>query len=348
MIPVKNIYYMLAYAFRSLREGAFRRLACEDFSNIDNLFAEIIIVGASSLVKRGLLRDYETLTEQLSSPRGKINITETLKSSCWLNKKLDCSYDEYTENSEFNRIIKTTCVLLLHSKDVISDRKKKIHKLMAYFSNTSLIDLHLVDWNKRFNRNTQIYQMLIYVCHWLYLRKLQAEDDGINLGKNFYDERELSHLYEKFIYEFFRQEYPSAFSVRASCIDWQLDFGSEIDLLPTMKTDITLQRNSIILIIDAKYYGQEMQSNRDVETIRSGHLYQIFAYVKNKAWEMRETGIVVSGMLLYAKTDAEIFLDKNYSMSGNQIRVKNLDLNVPFDQLRKPLDAIAEEFIEKG
>ena len=64
MIPVKNIYYMLAYAFRSLREGAFRRLACEDFSNIDNLFAEIIIVGVSSLVKRGLLRDYETLTVQ--------------------------------------------------------------------------------------------------------------------------------------------------------------------------------------------------------------------------------------------------------------------------------------------
>ena len=135
MIPIKNIYYMLAYAFHSLREGAFRRLACEDFSNIDNLLAEIIIIGTTSLVKRGLLRDYETLTEQLSSPRGKINITATIKSSCWLNKKLDCSYDEYTENSEFNRIIKTTCSLLLHNKEVNSDRKKKIHKLMVYFYN---------------------------------------------------------------------------------------------------------------------------------------------------------------------------------------------------------------------
>ena len=347
MIPIKNIYYMLAYAFHSLREGAFRRLACEDFSNIDNLLAEIIIIGTTSLVKRGLLRDYETLTEQLSSPRGKINITATIKSSCWLNKKLDCSYDEYTENSEFNRIIKTTCSLLLHNKEVNSDRKKKIHKLMVYFSNASLIDLHLVDWNKRFNRNTQIYRMLIYVCHWLYLRKLQTQEVGNKYAKDYSDEKELPKLYEKFIYEFFKQEYPAAFSVSASHIEWQLDSGEDTGLLPKMITDVTLEKDSKVLIIDAKYYSKETYNRYGKDKLKSGNLYQIFAYVKNKAWEMRDSDTVVSGMLLYAKTDSEITLDKNYSMSGNQISVKNLDLNVPFEELRKPLDEIAKGFVSK-
>ena len=217
---------------------------------------------------------------------------------------------------------------------------------MFYFSNATLVDLHLVDWNKRFNRSTQIYRMLIYVCRWLYLRKIHAMEFGKNLGKEFDEKRELSNLYEKFIYEFFRQEYSSAFSVSASHIDWQLDSGSETGLLPEMKTDITLQKDSKILIIDAKYYGQEMQSYHDSDKIRSGHLYQIFAYVKNKSWELKDAGVAVSGMLLYAKSDADVTIDKKYSMSGNLISVKNLDLNVPFDELRKPLDAIAQNFID--
>ena len=347
MIPVKNIYYMLAYAFRSLREGEFCRLACEDFSNLDNLLAEILIIGTSSLVKRGLLRDYETITDQLSSPRGKINITATIKSSCWLNKKLDCSYDEYTENSEFNRIIKTTFTLLLRNKEILPERAKKIHKLISYFSNATHVDLHLVDWNKRFNRNTQIYRMLIYVCHWIYLRKLQAKEAGTNLGKDYSNDRNLPQLYEKFVYEFFKQEYPSSFSVCASHIEWQLDSGENSGLLPKMITDVTLEKESKILIIDAKFYTREMRSRYGMERLDSHNLYQIFAYVKNKAWEVRGSDTVVSGMLLYAKTDADVVIDKKYSMSGNQISVKNLDLNVPFDELRKPLDAIAESFISE-
>lgn len=347
-IPIKNIYYMLAYAFKCLRTGVFKKLSSESFDNIENLFAEILILGLRSLVKQGLLRGYEETSDGLSSPHGRLNVSETLKSGTLLKRKIVCTFDEFTENIEFNRIVKTTCVYLNSLRDVDLERKTNLRKLMGNFMKVQPIDLHLVDWNKRFNRNNQTYKMLIYVCHWLYLRKIQTEEGGTNLGKSFYEERKLSNLYEKFVFEFFRQEYSSSFLVNASHIEWQLDFGSEIDLLPTMKTDITLRRNSKILIIDAKYYGQEMQSNRDVETIRSGHLYQIFAYVKNKAWEMRETGIAVSGMLLYAKTDAAITLDKNYSMSGNQISVKNLDLNVSFEDLRKPLDVIAKDFIEKG
>lgn len=36
---------------------------------------------------------------------------------------------------------------------------------------------------------------------------------------------------------------------------------------------------------------------------------------------------VVSGMMLYAKTDDEIQFDLTYFMSGNKISVKTLDLN---------------------
>ena len=114
-----------------------------------------------------------------------------------------------------------------------------------------------------------------------------------------------------------------------------------------MITDITLEKDSKVLIIDAKYYSKETYNRYGKDKLKSGNLYQIFAYVKNKAWEMRDSDTIVSGMLLYAKTDSEVTLDKSYSMSGNQISVKNLDLNVPFEELRKPLDEIAKGFVSK-
>lgn len=40
-------------------------------------------------------------------------------------------------------------------------------------------------------------------------------------------------------------------------------------------------------------------------------------------------------MLLYARTNEEIQPDQTYQMHGNQISVKALDLNKPFNELSK-------------
>lgn len=77
-------------------------------------------------------------------------------------------------------------------------------------------------------------------------------------------------------------------------------------------------------------------------TLHSANLYQIFTYVKNKEYELREKEHTVSGMLLYAKTDEEIYPNNVYQMSGNQITVRTLDLNLPFTEIAEQLDTIAK------
>jgi 5-methylcytosine-specific restriction enzyme subunit McrC len=47
-------------------------------------------------------------------------------------------------------------------------------------------------------------------------------------------------------------------------------------------------------------------------------------------------------MLLYAKTDEEIYPNNVYQMSGNQITVRTLDLNLPFDEIAGQLNTIAK------
>jgi 5-methylcytosine-specific restriction enzyme subunit McrC len=68
-------------------------------------------------------------------------------------------------------------------------------------------------------------------------------------------------------------------------------------------------------------------------------LYQIFTYVKNRAAKGGE----VAGMLLYAKTDEEIYPDNEYKMSGNKVTVRTLDLNRDFEAIASQLDAIVQK-----
>lgn len=110
---------------------------------------------------------------------------------------------------------------------------------------------------------------------------------------------------------------------------------------PQMKSDILLSGDEKELIIDTKYYEHTMQIQYGVQSIHSHNLYQIFTYVKNRAAK----GKVVSGMLLYAKTDDTVQPDKSYAMSGNIISVKTLDLNCNFSQIKQQLNEIATQIL---
>ena len=57
-IFIKNIYYMLSYAFTTLNQGGYEDVATEEFENIHNLFAAILAKGISRQLKQGLYREY--------------------------------------------------------------------------------------------------------------------------------------------------------------------------------------------------------------------------------------------------------------------------------------------------
>lgn len=82
------------------------------------------------------------------------------------------------------------------------------------------------------------------------------------------------------------------------------------------------------MIIDAKYYSRTTQVQYDKHTLHSNNLYQIFTYVKNKEAELtaKNEPHEVSGMLLYAKTDEDVYPEHEYQMSGNRIAVRTLVL----------------------
>ena len=194
MIPIQNIYHMLAYAFQVLREQGYKSIATEEFHNVAELCAAILAKGVSGQLKRGLGREYIEQTEALSTVRGRIDISESIKTQSIHKQQLVCSYDEFSVNSYLNRIIKTTMELLLRA-GISKARKKELKKLLVFFGEVDPLDVHLIDWNIRYNRNNQTYRMLISVCYLVVKGLLQTNSDGSTKLMDFLDEQRMHRLY---------------------------------------------------------------------------------------------------------------------------------------------------------
>lgn len=338
-ILIKNIYYMLSYAFTTLNQSNYEEVAKEDFDNIHNLFAAILAKGIGQQLKQGLYREYLNQKEDMSVMRGKIDMPRTIRNKLARKHVLTCEYDELSENNLLNQILKTTVMLLLRHAKVDSVYKSDLKKEMLFFSNVDTLELNCIKWSSiRFQRNNQTYRMLISLCQLIAEGMLLTTEHGEYRLASFIDEQRMCRLYENFILEYYTQTFPEL-TVKASQIPWALDDGVGT-MLPVMQSDITLSLDDNVLIIDAKYYAHTTQVQYDKHTLHSNNLYQIFTYVKNKDISLGNRPHTVSGMLLYAKTEEEIQPDNVYQMSGNRISVKTLDLNLPFDKIKAHLDAI--------
>lgn len=341
-IVMRNIYYMLSYAFQILNQSTYDDLAVEEFDEMYSLFAAILSKGIGLQLKQGLYREYIECQEDMPVLRGKINMPGTVRNQLIHKRVLTCDFDELSVNNELNQILKTTVLLLLRSNKVKLKFKDDLKKKMLFFSDVETLDPLSIKWSSiRFQRNNRTYRMLIGICQLIIEGMLITTDKGEHKLSSFIDEQRMCRLYEKFILEYYSQHFP-ALSVSASRISWSLDDGIGT-MLPVMQSDIHLQKDATVLIIDAKYYAHTTQEQYGKHTLHSNNLYQIFTYVKNRHYEFGDEPHEVSGMLLYAKTEEELQPDNCYQMHGSRISVKTLDLNLPFAYISAQLDAIVRE-----
>ena len=336
-ILIRNIYYMLAYAFQELRQNNYAEITGEKFDDIYDLFAEIITRGISYQLKQGLYREYVARNESMQTVRGKIDINGTIKNRMRNNQQITCDYDELSENNIYNRILLTTAAILIKHSDVKKEKKSKLKQLMLFFQNVQPIDIHTIRWNAlRFDRNNRNYRMLLYLCYFIINEWLMTIEDGKFKMRGFSDDH-MCRLFEKFVLEYYKKHHPELKACAAQ-IEWNIDKEkSTTNVLPIMQTDILLTIGERTLIIDTKYYSHTMQHQYGKNTLHSQNFYQIQAYVNN--YDVGHTG-KVDGMLLYAKTQEQIVPDEEIPFrDGNVYYFKTLDLNTDFDSIRRRLDS---------
>ena len=343
-ILIRNIYYMLTYAFQELRQNNYAEIESESFEDIYDLFAEILFRGISYQIKQGLCRKYVAKNESMQTIKGKIDIKGTIFNRVKNNRQITCDYDELSEDNIYNQILLTTSSILMRHSDVKKEKKAKLKQLMLFFQNVQPIDVYTIRWDMlRFDRNNKTYRMLIYICYFILSEWLLTTDGGKYKMHEFSDEH-MDRLFEKFVLEYYKKHH-STTKARAALIGWNvIEEATDMSVLPIMKTDILLSCGERTLIIDTKYYTNIMREYFGKEKLREAHLNQINTYVTQYD---REHHYNVDGMLLYAKTKEDVGDDKQITLKdGYTLYIRTLDLNTDFEKIKKRLDGFIEQ--EKG
>ena len=342
-IVIQNVYVMLAYAFRAIKAKSISRVGRENFDNLHDLLAEILIRGMNSQIKRGLHQDYLSRTEELSTVRGRIDIAQTVNRRAHSRGRVVCNFDEYLPDTPHNQALKSAISLLIRRGNISKARQVSLRRLLPYLEDVALVPPTSVRWDElHYHRANASYRLLLGVCELIVLGLLPNEDDGDMKLESWFSDEAMSTLYERFLREYFVLHHPEL-SPSAPLIDWAVSDGiaSGLHQLPKMRTDLTLRKGANRLIIDAKYYGKSMQTNRfsAKSTVNSANLYQILTYVKNE--DVKQTGNV-AGLLLYAKTDGFEQPELDVVVQGSRIGAQTLDLNKPWVEVRAQLDALVQ------
>lgn len=333
---------MLSYAYKTLSLSEYKKMGTEKFENVEELYAKILSIGIPVLIRGGLSKEYKSFQETSNVVKGKIDINLTIKKNTLINKKIIINHEEFSENILLNQIIKATLNFLSRSSKISRKMRKIFLGFLPYFTEVSNIELNLNIWKKvTYNRQNIRYQFILDICRYLYEQLLIDESTKSKVMTDIQDEQKLSSLYEKFIYAFFKRD--TNYSVSRPQIRWNVD-DDFIDALPIMQTDIVLQRNEKTLIIDTKFYSENMVSRFEGGTAKqnSNNLYQIFSYINN--WE-KKSGEIVSGMLLYAKTRSLIQPNHDYNIKGNKIFIRSLDLQQEFEEIKVDLLKYTSNFL---
>lgn len=341
---IRNIYYMLCYAFNRelLTERDISSVGTESFDNIYNLFSIILAMMIRKQIKKGINKDYINETDSLPTVRGKINLSMTMKSNSLIKQKIVCDFDEFSENNQLNQIIKTTASYLINSNKIGKETKIELKKSMIYFNTVDIINVSSINWQKiMFNRNNNSYKSIMVLCELILKGLIASDKNGEEQFKEFLDETALHRIYENFIRAYFRKHY----NLKAGSRNLSLT-EEAIQYIGMMKTDITLETEDRMLIIDAKFYTHILHASRfglaGSKILNMGNIYQINTYVEN---QLLETGKRVQGMLLYAQTIDEPVIKLKVPINRKEIFVRTLDLNGNWDDISGALDEIANGFI---
>jgi len=323
---------MLVYAWDHPHEKNFISVFEEDEKDLLNLLSKVLLMKVRALIKRGFYKEYVETQEESGIIRGKILFKESLQTFSYKRGKVHIQQEDMAYNILHNQIIKATLYYLAKHDNVKKEYQDEIRKILTYFDGISIIKVTRRLFQEiNLHRNNQHYQFLLNVCRFIWENILLHEGESEKLFHDFSREHhQMAQLFENFVRNFYRKEIHGS-KVKSESFYWPAE-GERIDYLPKMKTDISLEYSNRKIIIDTKFYKDMFGERWNKETVHSGHLYQLFAYLKNDEYY---SGRKATGILLYPKVHKSI--DLSYQLHGFDVKICTVDLTQRWNEIHERL-----------
>ncbi|SFL43953.1 5-methylcytosine-specific restriction enzyme subunit McrC [Loktanella salsilacus] len=344
-IPVRNIWLLMLYASDLFRIKGMDGNGIEDMpDDLPDLVGEILAHAVEQRQRRRLSLGYRTRTAALNRVRGRIDVLKTERHQLLSRGLVACRFDELTINTPRNRFVRAALELISRiaaRPDVVRRCRRLANDMKMMGVSGTPPTLREISTD-RFGRHDVEDQEMVAAAKLAFELAIPTENAGSQkMPLSDRDERWVRKLFERAVGGFFKVVLPPT--------DWHVRTGGTLAwptsastdgisrILPGMRTDIVLddkvgQRR---IVIDTKFNTIVTNGWYREESLRSGYLYQMYAYLRSQEGSGDGYSDDAEGLLLHPAVGTTF--DESVIIQGHKIRFMTVDLTANSSAIRAEL-----------
>lgn len=346
-IPLRNIWLLLLYAADLVKVRDQFEGEVDSARDLPDLLGRLLAHVVEKRMRRNLSRGYRTRAENLSRVRGRIDMLRTETGQLLERGQVACQYEVHTMNTSRNRLVKAA-LERLSAKVVHSQTAHRCRVLASDFMRAGVVGGRpsraeiAID---QVGRNDAADKLMMALSNMVFELVIPNEESGaISQASANMTEHLVRRLFEKAIGNALRLSLPSnEWSVKQGRrLYWPMAEASPTMqvILPGMQTDIELfhaptQRK---IVIDTKFTKIFTSSNYRSEFLKSGYLYQLYAYLRTQEGKLEPMGTLSEGMLLHPQVGGSV--DEYMEIQGHRMRFRTIDLMAQPSEFERSLRSL--------
>jgi 5-methylcytosine-specific restriction enzyme subunit McrC len=344
-IPIRNVFYLLSYAFDALDEADEHEVGIEGCVAPVDLLARVLDAGVTRLLRRGLSRSFQVHGDEIAGVRGKLDVSTSLKRMTLKVGRAACEFDELSASTLQNQILRATLIRLMRCRELSTSRRDSLWALARRMGDVKEISIEASHFRRAtVDRNSRLYAFLLALCRLIH-DSMHPDDNG--RGETFKDFRGnaslMGAMFEAFVRRFYKRHLSEA-SVGKRIIEWSaqpMGDASDLDFIPMMETDVSIETPKRTLIVECKFRQStfERRGNGQLK-LKATYVYQLFAYLHNLAVQRKVEPARIEGLILTPFVDMSRTID--IRLHGHRVRQHSLDLREPWETLHSELLRLAK------
>jgi 5-methylcytosine-specific restriction enzyme subunit McrC len=333
-IPVRNLWLLMLYASDLFRAGGTAKLDVEESpDDLPDLVAQMLARAVETRLHRQLSLGYRSQEEWLSRVRGRIDVMTTERRQLLDRGLVACRYAELTIDTPRNRFVRAALesVARLVKRPAVAHRCRSLAAAMKARGVAGQPPTRAQVSADRFGRHDADDQFMVAASKLALDLALPTESAGGNaLAMPDREEAWVRRLFERAVGGLYAVALsPLGWHVRCGAmLQWQISSKTEgVDgILPGMRTDVVLdQANSgRRIVIDTKFNCIVTAGWYREQSLRSGYIYQMYAYLLSQVGLGDPRADTASGLLLHPSVGKMI--DETVVIQGHPIRFATVDL----------------------
>ena len=345
-IPVRNLWLLMLYASELYRDKEIgKRNVEDDPEDLPDLVAEILSRWVEIRLRRNLSAGYVGRKEILNRIRGRIDLLHTERHQLLKRGKIACRFDELTVNTVRNRYVRAALnkIAQIAKRDDLIHRCRMLASTLGHLGVTGERPSESEMATDRFGRHDKGDMPMVSAAKLAFNLALPTEAQGQR-------DLPLADREGNWIRNLFEQAVGGFYDVTLSgeggwnvqtgkTLDWQTHNPSDgiEKILPRMQTDIVLDRqdSNERIVIDTKFNAVVTKGYHRDKTLRSGYLYQIYAYLRSQTGRGDSRADTAKGLLLHPAVDEDI--NESVEIQGHRIRFATVNLAANATEIRKQL-----------